>query len=107
MNNDKVLSLMGLARKAGKLKSGEYCVENEIKKGKAILVIVAKDASENTKKKYSDMCAYRQVPICFYSDKDNIGRCLGYDERAAAVITDEGFASGIMKEIDKLNNHGI
>lgn len=107
MNNDKVLSLMGLAKKAGKLKSGEYCVENEIKKGKAILVIVAKDASENTKKKYSDMCAYRQVPICFYSDKDNIGQCLGYDERAAAVITDEGFASGIMKEIDKLNNHGI
>ena len=107
MKNDKVLSLLGLAKKAGKLKSGEFQVEEEIKRGRAKTVLVANDASDNTKKKYSDMCAYRQVPICFYSDKDNIGRCLGYDERAAAVITDEGFASGIMKEIDKLNNHGI
>ena len=71
MNNDKVLSLLGLAKKAGKLKSGEYCVETEIKKGRAKLVIVALDASENTKKSYSDMCNYKKVPIIFYENKDN------------------------------------
>ena len=104
MNNDKVLSLMGLAKKAGKLKSGEYCVENEIKKGKAVLVIVALDASENTKKKYSDMCAYRKVPICFWSEKEKIGNILGNGERAAADLSDEGFAKGIMSEIERQNN---
>ena len=98
MKNDKVLSLMGLAKKAGKLKSGEFCVETELKKGKAKLVIVAGDASDNTKKNYNDMCSYRRVPIVLYSDKESLGKCLGTDERAAAVIIDEGFSNGILKE---------
>ena len=99
MNNDKVLSLLGLAKKAGKLKSGEYCVETEIKKGRAKLVIVALDASENTKKSYSDMCNYKKVPIIFYENKDNLGQCTGSEERAAVVLLDEGFAKAVNKEI--------
>lgn len=99
MNNDKVLSLLSLAKKAGKLKSGEYCVETEIKKGRAKLVIVALDASENTKKSYSDMCNHKKVPIIFYENKDNLGRCIGCEERAALVLTDEGFANAVNKEI--------
>lgn len=47
---DKVLSLIGLAMKAGKCVSGETMTESETKSGKAKFVIVAGDASENTKK---------------------------------------------------------
>ena len=90
-----------LAKKAGKLKSGEYCVETELKKGRALLVVAALDSSENTKKKYSDMCSFRKVPICFYSNKDDLGKCIGCEERAAAVITDEGFAKAIKEAIQK------
>ena len=98
MNNDKILSLMGLAKKAGKLKGGEYCVETELKKGRAKLVIVAGDASDNTRKGYSDMCSFRKVPLAFYSNKEDMGRCIGSNERAAVVIIDEGFANAVMKE---------
>ena len=48
MQRDKVLSLIGLAMKAGKCASGEYMTESETKSGKAYLVVVAADASENT-----------------------------------------------------------
>lgn len=99
MNKDKVLSLMGLATKAGKLKSGEFCVETELKKNSAKLVIVANDASANTKKGYTDACAYRKVPIAVYSTKEEIGSAIGKESRAACVITDEGFAKGIIKAI--------
>ena len=99
MNNDKVLSLLGLAKKAGKLKSGEYCVETEVKKGRARLVIVAEDASDNTKKSYTDMCLFKKVPIVFYENKDNLGRATGSEERAAIVILDDGFANAVNKEI--------
>src|SRR5699024_5299045 len=44
-NRDKVLSLIGLAMKAGRCASGEMMTENETKAGKAKLVIVAYDAS--------------------------------------------------------------
>ena len=100
MIKDKVLSLLGLAKKAGRLKSGEYCVENEVKSGKAKLVIVAMDASDNTKKHYSDMCAFRHVPIYFYSDKNSLGQCIGSEFRAAVVVLDEGFAKNIAVSIE-------
>jgi ribosomal protein L7Ae-like RNA K-turn-binding protein len=101
VNNDKVLSLLGLAKKAGKLKGGEYCVETEVKKGRAKLVIVAEDASDNTKKSYTDMCSFKKVPVIFYGNKETIGKCIGCEERAAVVLTDEGFANAVNKQISQ------
>ena len=50
MRTDKVLSMLGLAAKAGSVVSGEFSTEKAVKEGKAYLVIVAGDASDNTKK---------------------------------------------------------
>lgn len=52
MKPDKVLSMIGLATKAGKTASGEFCTEREVKTGRAALVIVAGDASDNTKRSF-------------------------------------------------------
>ena len=52
MKNNKVLSLIGLATKAGKTVSGEFSTEKSVKTGKGFLALVADDASENTKKKF-------------------------------------------------------
>lgn len=103
MKRDKALSLIGLAMKAGKCASGEAMTESEVKSGGAFLVIVAGDASENTKKKFRDMCKFYEVPICFYGDKDTLGHAIGKEFRASLAILDEGFANGIQKELDKLN----
>ncbi len=98
-NRDKVLSLIGLAMKAGRCTSGETMTENETKLGRARLVIVASDASDNTKKKFRDMCEFYKVPICFYGDKDTLGHAMGKEFRASLAILDEGFADGIQKEL--------
>ena len=52
LKSSKALSLVSLATKAGKTASGEFCTEKEVKTGMAELVIVAEDASANTKKKF-------------------------------------------------------
>ena len=98
-NRDKVLSLIGLAMKAGRCTSGETMTENETKLGRARLVIVASDASDNTKKKFRDMCEFYKVPICFYGDKDTLGHAMGKEFRASLAILDEGFADGILKAL--------
>ena len=67
---NRALSMISLATKAGKTKSGEFMTEKEVKEGRAHLVIVADDASDNTKKKFQNMCDFYQVPIYFYKDKD-------------------------------------
>ena len=96
---DKALSLISLAMKAGRCASGEMMTENETKLGRARLVIVASDASDNTKKKFRDMCEFYKVPICFYGDKDTLGHAMGKEFRASLAILDEGFADGIQREL--------
>ena len=64
--HDRVYSFIGLAVKAGKLLSGDETCERALKAGKVRLVIVSEDASGNTRKKFMDMCNYRNVAIrCF------------------------------------------
>ena len=97
---DKVLSLISLATKAGKTASGEFSTEKEVKCGRAALVIVAKDASYNTKKKFKNMCDFYQVPIYFYTDKDTLGHAMGKEFRASLAILDTGFAKGMEKAMN-------
>ena len=104
MGRGKVLSLIGLATKAGKTASGEFCTEREVKSGGAALVIIADDASDNTKKKFRNMCDFYHVPICFYKDKDTLGHAMGKQFRASLAILDQGFAKGIRESMDAEDN---
>lgn len=63
MQIDPALRMLGLAAKAGKVASGEFMTENSVKTGMAALVIVATDASDNTKKKFRNMCEFYEVPM--------------------------------------------
>ena len=103
LKQDKVLSLIGLATKAGQTASGEFMTEREVKTGRAALVIVAGESSDNTKKKFRDMCEFYKVPIYFYGDKDTLGHAMGKEFRASLAILDEGFAKGVLKHLTENN----
>ena len=96
----KVLSMVSLAMKAGKIASGEFSVEKAVKSYKAYLVIVADDASDNTKKMFNNMCTFYKVPIYFYSDKVTLGSAMGKEKRASIAVLDEGFAKNIESKIN-------
>lgn len=98
MINDKVLSMLGLAAKAGKVLSGEFMTEQTVRAGNAYLVIVATDASDNTKKNFHDMCLYYKVPILDYGLKAELGHAIGKEIRASLSVIDEGFAKSIIKK---------
>ena len=100
MKNDQVLSLLGLSAKAGKIRSGEFQVEKAVKENQAFVMIVATDASDLSKKSYRDMCSFYQVPIYEYQTKEELGRCIGKEFRAAVAVVDEGFAKGIIKKLE-------
>lgn len=100
---DKVLSLLGLAARGRNLASGEFLTEKAVKTGKAALVIVGADASDNTKKMFTDMCTYRSVPIYIYATKEELGRALGKELRASVAVTDLGMAANIKKHLEDLN----
>ena len=76
-------------------------MENAIRDGKAKLVIIAQDASENTVKHFSDKCAYYRVTIRRAGEKESLGRALGKAERASVAVLDEGLAGKIMELLEE------
>lgn len=97
---DRIYSFLGLATKAGKEISGEETCERALKSGKVCLVIVSADASDNTRKKFKDMCSHRGVPIRYFGSKDMLGRFSGKTTRTVVAVTDKGFAGRLQEMID-------
>ena len=103
MDSEKIYSLLGLSMRAGKLKSGEFATLEAIRGHKAELVIVSEDASDNTKKQFSDKCSYYEVPMVFFGDKESLGHAIGKDVRTSLAITDKGFAQSLRKNLLSTN----
>ena len=99
-NKSKTMSLIGLATRARKTVSGEFSTEKAVKSGQAMAVVVAGDASDNTKKKFQNMCTYYQVPIVICHTKEELGHCLGKDYRASLAVLDKNFADAILKSTE-------
>ena len=72
MKKNKIFSLLGLATRSRNLVSGEFMTEKAVKSYNAELVIVGEDASDNTKKMFTNMCTFYEVPIYFYGTKDEL-----------------------------------
>ena len=96
---NRVLAMVGMAMKAGKVVSGEFSTEKAVKEGKAFLVIVSEAASDNTKKKFRNMCTYYEVPMYIYGTKEDLGHSMGKEFRASLAVTEEGFAKSIEKRL--------
>lgn len=100
IQGDRVFGSLGLAMRSGNLASGEFATETAIRQGKARLVIVAEDASANTKKKFRNSCSYYKVPIAVFGKKEDLGHAIGKEFRASLAVLDQGFASSISKNLD-------
>ncbi|MBO4289780.1 MAG: ribosomal L7Ae/L30e/S12e/Gadd45 family protein [Lachnospiraceae bacterium] len=99
MTRNKVYGMLSIAAKAGRVKSGELAAEEQIRAGKAKLVIIAEDASGNTKDRFASMCRGRRTEAYGYGTKEELGRSIGKAERSVLAVTDEGLAGAILKNL--------
>ncbi|MBQ2687846.1 MAG: ribosomal L7Ae/L30e/S12e/Gadd45 family protein [Clostridia bacterium] len=88
--NDRLLNFLGLCRRAGKMKIGCDTVIESVELGNSRLVLLARDISENTKKKILSAVKDGEYEILTYS-KDELSFALG---KTCAVLSleDDGFA---------------
>lgn len=93
--NDKLLGILGLAARARKIATGEELVVKEIRSGKAKLVLIASDASINSRKKIEDKCKFYNVEYYTFGDRYQLGHATGKEKRIAIAILDSGFAKKI------------
>lgn len=96
----KVLQLLGLAAKAGRIVSGEFSVKKAVQEQKAFLVVIAGDASDRTKKLFHDKCGYYKIPLREIADKETLGAAIGRQERSSAACMDPHFADGLLQAFE-------
>lgn len=101
----KQLNLLGLARRAGLLVSGDEQVEKALKAGKLHLIVIAKDVSERTLSRYEGLCQREQIPLYKQLTSRSISQALG-QKRSIVGLLDAGmtktFLSYDMKDEDSM-----
>ena len=66
---DKLLQMIGMAKRAGKLVSGGFLSEKAIKSGESRLIVLSRDISDESRKSITDSCKYYNVKYIEYADR--------------------------------------
>ena len=87
---NRELSILGLAKRAGRLAVGNDAVSEALRTGRAKLLLLAEDAAENTVRRFGN----RRQDVPFETlpcSKETLGAAIGYQNCAVAAICDAGF----------------
>lgn len=95
------LNFLGLANKAGKVVTGEDNIISKVRNKQVFLVIVATDASDNTKKLYKNKCDFYNVKYFEMGKINELSNAVGKFNRVAVGICDQGFTKGLLAKITK------
>ena len=97
---EKTLNLLGLMRKANAIAVGETNTGGAVRAGKAKLLLLAADASDNARSRARGFTHGRDiVTVTLPFTKDEIAAHIGVSGCAMAAITDIGFANAFMKSL--------
>jgi len=92
---NKLLSMLGLCTRAGKLISGEKAVIAAVRAKSAHCALLDAAASDNAVKSVTDACTYHNVPLVRI-EANALGYAIGKPGRMAAAVMDAGFAQNIL-----------
>ena len=89
---------LGLAKRAGKVIPGYRTCAALLGRGTIFLIIVAEDASNNTKDKFESLCSRYQVPCVIYGSSDLLSEAAGVWGISVFGIADKNIADVMIKE---------
>ncbi len=94
----RILGMLGISAKAGKIVCGTDATIDEIERHKVGLVIVAENASEKTQKNIKFICDKNKVTILKFGNIDEISKAIGNNNKAIIGIK----SKSLSEEIEKL-----
>ena len=100
--NRQTASMFSLCKRAGCMVSGEVPAEAAIKENRALLVIIARNASENTRKKFINKAKHYNVNAVVYGSKEEMSSAIGeYNRSVFVIVQNADFAERIHLLITK------
>ena len=101
MDNNDILTFVGLIRRAGHLAVGADDVAESCVKGKARIVLLPDDTAANTVKWMEAAVERKEVPILRPGiTKKDLGEALGVGSCAVAAVCDTGLAITLSKKLE-------
>ncbi len=98
--NPRIFSMISLCMKAGKLVTGETAAELALRNGTAELIIIAADASENTRKKFVNKSFYYKKKALVYGERQQLSKSAGKHNRTVFAVTDVNFAKRLAEMME-------
>ena len=95
----KVLNLLLLVRKAGKLILGFDACESSVLSGKSKFLIYCSDLSKNTQNRLQNLLAEHKIKSQEFGTKSLFGNAFKTKDLGIISIEDKNFASGIIRLI--------
>ncbi|MCT0060183.1 YlxQ-related RNA-binding protein [Lactococcus lactis subsp. lactis] len=96
----QISNLLGIAKRAGKINSGEELVIKSIQSSKATLVFLANDAAANLSKRITDKSNYYEIAVSTLFTEIELSHAIGQNRKVIALV-DDGFA----KKMESLMNN--
>ena len=101
--NNKILGLIGLCKKAGKVVAGAQLCEKEIRAGRSELIIIADDISDAGRKAITDICTHYKKNLIVCCSMGELGKAVGASsDRSVVSVNDKGFSEAILKKYAEL-----
>lgn len=101
----KVLSYLGLSKRAGKLVQGTDAVLKNLRSKQTHLMFVANDASIATIEKVTKKGMFYNIPVIKNYSTDELSRAVGEENLKVIAINDIGFTKAILKELKEVTNN--
>jgi uncharacterized protein len=96
----RCLALIGLARRAGQLRSGFEKVREDLKAGRVGLLLAARDGAPDGRQKLAALAGDRPVIACL--DSAELSAALGREKVVHAAVAEGGLAQRLRRELDRL-----
>jgi len=96
---NKIYSMLGIARKGGKISIGYDATCIDVQKNKSKLVLIATDASDKTKKNIRFVCDKYGCKYIEYGENEILGQCLGKKMISVLSINDENIVLYVLSNI--------
>ena len=110
---NKFLTLLGFAKKANQVTSGDEGVKAFLKKNAVKLLIIAEDYPEKRKNFWKSSMKEAGIDVLETCDKESLGSAIGTSPRALVAVLDQKMAESLknivresmeVKEIDKIES---
>lgn len=102
---EHILSMLGLALKAGRVEVGEEPVGAAARAKKARVIFVAQDAAPSSVRRAQSFARTGStLCVTLPAGKDTLGRSLGRTSVAMCAVTDIGFAESLVKKLAALDS---